>query len=149
MALPTVLEKLQYNNEKNILIQGLPSSLEKQFVKLNFAKSVTPLLRNRRIDFAIVFSVNKTQLIGILNDVVPAMNDGVDIWVSYPKITSKIVTDLHRDNDWSCLAQYGYSCHCNVELDTVWMATRFKKSDVEVAMKPAGVKVKKSSLQSV
>jgi hypothetical protein len=43
MALQTVIEKLQYNNEKNVLIQGLPSSVEKQFVKLSFAKSVTPL----------------------------------------------------------------------------------------------------------
>ena len=48
MALQTVIEKLQYNNEKNVLIQGLPSSVEKQFVKLSFAKSVTPLLRTKK-----------------------------------------------------------------------------------------------------
>ena len=59
MALETVLEKLQLKDEKNILVQGLPSSIEKQFIKLNFAKSVTPLLRSRRIDFALVFAVAK------------------------------------------------------------------------------------------
>ena len=40
----TVFEKLQLNDEKNLLIQGLPSSIEKQFAKASFSKSVTPLL---------------------------------------------------------------------------------------------------------
>ena len=43
----TILEKLQLKNEKNILIQGLPSSIEKQFNKLSFAKNLTPLLRTK------------------------------------------------------------------------------------------------------
>jgi len=34
----TLLEKLQLADEKNLLIQGLPSSIEKQFSKLSFAK---------------------------------------------------------------------------------------------------------------
>ena len=66
MALLTVIEKLNITNEKNILIQGLPSSLEKQFVKLPYAKSVTPLLKSRKIDFALVFAINRTQLKNIL-----------------------------------------------------------------------------------
>ena len=48
MALPTVLEKLQIKDEKNFLIQGLPSSIEKPFSKMNYAKSVTPLLRTKK-----------------------------------------------------------------------------------------------------
>ena len=48
----TLLEKLQLKDERNLLIQGLPSSIEKQFVKLAFAKNLTPLLKSRRIDFA-------------------------------------------------------------------------------------------------
>jgi hypothetical protein len=38
----TLLEKLQLKDEKNLLIQGLPSAIEKQFVKLAFAKNLTP-----------------------------------------------------------------------------------------------------------
>jgi hypothetical protein len=65
MALPTVFEKLQYNNEKNLLIQGLPSSVEKQFAKITFAKSVTPLLRVKKIEFALIFAFSKKQLTDI------------------------------------------------------------------------------------
>lgn len=144
MALPTVLEKLQYQNEKNILVQGLPSSLEKQFSKISFAKSVTPLLRSRRIEFAVVFAVNKTQLANILSDVVPAMANGVSIWVAYPKPASKIASDLIRDNNWDCLGKYGYSTETEVDLDNVWTAMRFMKSGIEVAMeaKSKGSRIK-------
>ena len=45
----TLFEKLQLKNEKNLLVQGLPSTIEKQFVKLSFAKNVTPLLKIRKI----------------------------------------------------------------------------------------------------
>jgi len=31
----SVFEKLQLNEEKNLLVQGLPSSIEKQFAKLS------------------------------------------------------------------------------------------------------------------
>ena len=68
----TVFEKLQLADEKNLLIQGLPSSIEKQFSKLSFAKNMTPLLKNRKIDFALVFAVNECQLNGILKEVMPS-----------------------------------------------------------------------------
>ena len=60
--LPTLFEKLQLKNEKNLLIQGLPSTIEKQFAKLSFAKNVTPLIKIRKIDFALIFALNQTQL---------------------------------------------------------------------------------------
>ncbi|MCZ2460513.1 MAG: hypothetical protein LC128_12915 [Chitinophagales bacterium] len=125
----TLFEKLQYADEKNLLIQGLPSSIEKQFHKLSFAKNVTPLLRSRKIDFALIFAVNVNQLHGILNDVMPALKEDSKFWVAYPKVTSKIVTDLNRDCSWERLTNAGYECIHRVELDHVWVATRFEKSD--------------------
>lgn len=132
MALETVFEKLQLGNEKNILIQGLPSSVEKHFAKLTFCKSVTPLLRSRRIDFALVFAVSRKQLTDIVNDVAPALNDDGKFWVAYPKVSSKIASDLCRDENWNMIACHGYEPECQVVLDNVWSAMRFKK----VALQP-------------
>ena len=115
----------------NLLIQGLPSSIEKQFLKLSFAKSVTPLLRNRGIDFALVFAVNKKQLYGILNDVVPALGSDACFWIAYPKVTSKIASDLTRDANWYCLSEYMLESMHKVDLDTVWSAMRFCKESAK------------------
>src|SRR5687768_6985003 len=101
----TIFEKLQLKNEKTLLIQGLPSSIEKQFNKLSFAKNLTPLLRSRKIDFALVFAVNENQLNTILGDIMPAMKDESKLWVAYPKVTSKIVTDLNRVGCWQRLTE--------------------------------------------
>jgi hypothetical protein len=98
-----LLEKLQLKEEKNLLIQGMPSSIEKQFAKLSFSKNVTPLLRSKRIDFALVFAVNECQLNGIVREVLPALHSDSKFWVAYPKISSKIATDLNRECSWECL----------------------------------------------
>ena len=103
----TLFEKLQLADEKNLLIQGLPSSIEKQFNKLSFAKNMTPLLRNRKIDFALVFAVSENQLNGILKDVMPSLKEDSKFWVAYPKVTSKIVTDLNRERSWNRLTHDG------------------------------------------
>lgn len=123
----TLFEKLQLADEKNLLIQGLPSSIEKQFNKLSFAKNVTPLLKSRKIDFALVFAVNENQLNGILSDIMPALKEDTKFWVAYPKVSSKIVTDLNRESSWNRLTSAGYETTIRVELDHVWSAMQFTK----------------------
>jgi hypothetical protein len=122
-----LLEKLQLKDEKNLLIQGLPSSIEKQFSKLSFAKNVTPLLKARKIDFALVFAINEKQLNGILHDVIPALQKQGKLWVSYPKKTSKIVTDLDKEGGWFVMQKNEYESIKQIALDHVWTAVRFKK----------------------
>ena len=126
----TIFEKLQLTNEKTILIQGLPSSIEKQFSKLSFAKNLTPLLRSRKIDFALIFAVSEHQLNGILQDIMPAMKEETKLWVAYPKVASKIVTDLNRESSWHKLTNAGYESCDQVTLDHVWVAANFKRSEL-------------------
>lgn len=125
----TIFEKLQLKNEKTILIQGLPSSIEKQFAKLSFAKNLTPLLRSRKIDFALIFAVSESQLCGIFRDILPALKDETKFWVAYPKSTSKIVTNLNRESSWQELLNAGYESGENVPLDHVWVAVNFRKTE--------------------
>lgn len=125
----TILEKLQLKEERNLLIQGLPSTIEKQFIKLSFAKNITPLLKVKKIDFALVFAISKNQLLDILKDVLPALNENAKLWIAYPKLTSKIVSDLSRDCNWECVAQLGYEAVRMISLDHVWCAMRFKKAE--------------------
>jgi hypothetical protein len=136
----TLVEKLQLSEEKNLLIQGLPSSIEKQFAKLAFAKSLTPLLKTKKIDFALVFAVNERQLTGIVSEVLPALGEDAKFWVAYPKLASKIATTLNRDCSWECIRGKGYETVRSVALDHVWTALRFKKEEHAVVLKRAEVR---------
>lgn len=131
----TLFEKLQLKNEKNLLVQGLPSTIEKQFVKLSFAKNVTPLLRIRKIDFALIFALNQKQLNDILKEVFPALHNDAKLWIAFPKVTSKIVSDLNRCCTWEYLRSEGYESNEEVVLDYVWSALQFRKAEVK-AVKP-------------
>jgi len=131
----TLLEKLQLNDERNLLIQGLPSSIEKQFVKLAFAKCLTPLLKSKKIDFALIFAINEQQLKGIVQEVLPALRADGKFWVAYPKPGSKIATTLTRDCSWGCITGAGYEIVRDVPLDHCWTAVRFKKAASPVSFR--------------
>jgi hypothetical protein len=145
----TLLEKLQYKDERNLLIQGLPSSIEKQFVKLAFAKNLSPLLKARKIDFALVFAVNEQQLAGIVRELLPALQRDAKFWVAYPKVGSKIATTLNRDCSWCCITGAGFEPMRDAAIDHVWTAIRFRRTDAvrvlakaairEAALETAGV----------
>ena len=74
MSSQTLLEKLQLNEEKNLLLQGLPLAIEKQFIKYSFSKNVTPLLKSKKIDFALIFAFSQKQLKEIIKEVIPALH---------------------------------------------------------------------------
>jgi len=151
--LPTLFEKLQLKDEKNLLIQGLPSTIEKQFAKLSFAKNVTPLLKIRKIDFALIFALNQAQLNGILAEVLPALQPHAKLWIAFPKLTSKIVSDLNRDCTWNYLRKHGFESETQVILDYVWSALQFKKppvtEDKRKGLKEIPIRGKRKSLQVV
>ncbi len=136
----SLVEKLQITNEKNFLIQGLPSSIEKQFIKLSYSKNVTPLLRIRKIDFALIFAINCNQLNGILKDVIPNLSNAGKLWVAYPKTASKIASDLNRDCNWEILVENNFESIVEVPLDHVWSALKFKKRELIAEEKISEVK---------
>lgn len=141
----TMFEKLELKDEKNLLIQGLPSTIEKQFVKLSFSKNLTPLLKLRKIDFALVFAVNQKQLNDILSEVLPSLQINSKLWVAYPKLTSKIASDLNRDCTWYYLQENGFEQTNEVILDYCWSAIRFTKvANAKSALDPIDLKKKKS-----
>ncbi len=143
----TLFEKLQLEDEKNLLIQGLPSTIEKQFSKLSFSKNVTPLLKTRKIDFALVFALNSKQLHKILSEVCPALHAESKLWVAFPKATSKITSDLNRDCTWEYLTKEGFESGEKVGLDYVWSALRFTKSECfeGVSNSSSSLKIKSSA----
>lgn len=141
----TLFEKLQLEDEKNLLIQGLPSTIEKQFSKLSFSKNVTQLLKIRKVDFALVFALNSHQLRNIFNDLSPALRDETKLWIAYPKQASKIVSDLNRHGSWDFLIENGYESGEIVTLDYVWSAQRFSKVIEEVKPKATSKVVRMKS----
>jgi hypothetical protein len=149
MSQQSLFEKLQLKDEKNLLIQGIPSSIEKQFSKLSFSKNVTPLLKTKKIDFALVFAINQNQLCNILNELFAALHEDSKLWIAYPKATSKIASDLNRDCSWQVLSDKDYEAIRQVAIDHVWTAMRFKKVDSIPNRSRAFAEIKKPEIKGI
>lgn len=139
----TLFEKLQLGDEKNLLIQGLPSTIEKQFSKLSFSKSLTQLLKIRKIDFALIFALNSNQLKNIFAEVCPALHDDTKLWIAFPRQTSKIASDLNRSGSWDFLEKQGFETGEKVVLDYVWSAQRFTRAEICESIKTKNAVSKK------
>jgi hypothetical protein len=50
------------------------------------------------------------------------------VWVTYPKGTSGVATDLNRDIIWSKAKELGMEAVANFSVDDVWSALRLKTS---------------------
>jgi hypothetical protein len=50
------------------------------------------------------------------------------VWFAYPKKTSKLRTDIHRDAGWDALTSAGWEGVAMVAIDETWSALRFRPS---------------------
>ena len=58
-----------------------------------------------------------------------AMAPNASLWIAYPKIASKIETDLTRDRGWEAVTNEGWQVVSLVAIDATWSALRFKKDE--------------------
>ena len=88
--------------------------------------------------------MNYNQLSSILKEVFTALDVKSKLWIAYPKVTSKIASDLNRDCSWQLLSESDFEAVDQVALDHVWTAMLFKKATSESS--PSVLKVKPKSL---
>ena len=77
-------------------------------------------------DIVQVFALDRAALdreIGAAHD---ALAPGGRLWVSYPKGSSKVPTDLSRDGFWEALGHLGLRPVTQVSVDDTWSALRFR-----------------------
>ena len=80
-------------------------------------------------DFVHVFVVNSDELEELMPTALDAVVfDGL-LWVSYPKGSSGVETDLNRDILWEKLLSKGIRPVTQVSIDEVWSAIRFRPTE--------------------
>ena len=78
------------------------------------------------LDFVHLFVKNTAELENLGPTAIKAVKyDGL-LWISYPKQSSKVETDLTRDVGWEIMAEAGLRPVTQVSIDDVWSALRFR-----------------------
>jgi hypothetical protein len=77
-----------------------------------------------------LFVMNSAALATDLEIINPLLKADTIIWVSYPKKSSGIESDLEMTGSWNELAKYGLTVVAAAAINETWTAVRLKRADL-------------------
>jgi hypothetical protein len=81
------------------------------------------------VDFVHLFARDQSELDAFIEQALQSVKyDGL-LWISYPKGSAKVETDLNRDIIWERLKEHGIRPVTQVSLNTTWSAMRFRPTE--------------------
>jgi hypothetical protein len=128
MADQALLKKLGIKSNQRLLVLNAPAGYLDRLKPLPEGVSLAGIPEGI-FDSVHLFVTNQAELErdfpGALKVVKP---DGL-LWIAYPKRSSKIETDLTRDEGWAAVSQVGWEGVAMISVDEVWSAVRFKPAE--------------------
>lgn len=107
--MPSIFEKLNLKDQREILVVNAPPSFESQLTTLTNVSVVRDPKKSKTIHFALAFATRQSD-VDALSTVLAAKADGdALLWFAYPKGTSRNYTcDFNRDTGWRVLKRLGF-----------------------------------------
>jgi Bacteriocin-protection, YdeI or OmpD-Associated len=101
----SISDKLKIKAKDNLLTINAPSNFKKGLKGLPAGVKITDT--GKTYNQVHWFVLNKAQMEKEMSRVMKLLKPEVIVWVYYPKVSSKIQTDLTRDKGWDCLLAEG------------------------------------------
>jgi hypothetical protein len=128
MSTKPVYEKLRMVEGISVLVLNSPGDYEEIIGALpeyiEFRTSPT-----EEVDFVHLFAMNRAELDKYIAVAIESIKyDGL-LWVSYPKGSSGVETDINRDRIWEHLKQKDIRPVTQISINETWSALRFRPKD--------------------
>lgn len=88
-----------------------------------------------KFDFIHLFAKNKAEVDEMGPAVVEAVKPEGVLWISYPKGSSKIKSDISRDKGWDSIKAKGFQGVSLISVDETWSAMRFRPIELSKSKK--------------
>ena len=123
-------KKLRIQADQQVLILNAPEGFIDSLGPLPNGAELVDSTGPQRCNYVHVFVKNSQQYAELGPVATTAVkHDGI-LWVSYPKKSSGVETDLSRDAMWDLLGEIGWRPVSQVSIDTVWSAVRFRPNEL-------------------
>lgn len=119
-----IIKKFRFKDKGVVL--NAPSSLEKEFVLLDFKTTLDQDVKNTN---TLVFINNNTEYLDFLKNKLSHIAFDSVLWFAYPKESSKIKTDINRDTIRVTGETFGITTVTAISIDNTWSALRFRPLD--------------------
>ena len=124
----TVAQKLFIRENYEVLLLDGPSGYRKTLGKLPVGVTVSTRATGK-FDLIQFFVTSAKELQQRLPKLKSKLQPGGLLWVTYPKGSSKIDSDINRDSIYNFAATVGLQGVAMIAVDDDWSAFRFKKID--------------------
>jgi hypothetical protein len=125
MADSSLVKRLGIKSGQQIIILNAPSGYIEQLGALPSNVDRADEL-DGSFNVVHLFVKNRAELAEYAPMAIPAVRPGGILWISYPKRSSKVVTDITRDNGWGVVHDAGLAGVAQIAIDEVWSALRFR-----------------------
>lgn len=130
-----LVKKLKMQNGQRVLIMNAPDG---------YIERVTPLSNESQMDqqpsgeydFVHLFVTSIEELNMLGPSAVKAIKQDGLLWISYPKKSSKIKTDLNRDSGWETIHEAGFEGIALISIDDTWSSMRFRPAGLVRSTSP-------------
>jgi len=121
MSEKPIAERLQVKNGRRLAVIGAPATTDPEIGVQEFRTSPD------RADVVLVFAKDSVALKASLPNTLAVIRDEAILWLAYPKLTSPLAGDLHRDVIRAAVPSYGLNTVSQIAIDTDWSALRLKR----------------------
>ncbi|GAA4859225.1 YdeI/OmpD-associated family protein [Paenibacillus vulneris] len=130
-----LVKKLKLQNAERILIMNAPDGYLERISPLPDDTSLD-LQPSGEYDFVHLFASNVDELNALGPEAAKAVKQDGLFWISYPKKSSKIKTDLNRDSGWETIHGAGFEGIALISIDDTWSAMRFRPAELVQSTSP-------------
>jgi predicted SnoaL-like aldol condensation-catalyzing enzyme len=121
----SIVKKLGLKPGMHALILGAPSGYMDSLAPLPDGVAVSMSLGNAH-EFVQFFATKKSEITKSAKKLLQSAAPGALVWVTYPKKTSNLDSDLSREEVWAAMEGTGWRPVSQIAIDDVWSALRFR-----------------------
>ncbi len=125
MTISGVAKKLGIKAGMHVLVLGAPSGYLNSVAPLPEGVTVSEQIGGTH-QFVQLFATRKAEIQKSASRLLKHSAPGALVWITYPKKTSGVDSDLSRETVWAAMEGTGWRPVSQIAIDQVWSALRFR-----------------------
>jgi hypothetical protein len=124
----SLIKKLGIKPKQRFIILNAPEGYSEQIgnVLPVEIELITAQASDGKFDVVFQFVHNKAEVVKDIPLAIEMVKPGGRLWISYPKQSSKIPTDINRDILWKIFPNDEWRPVTQISIDEIWSALRFR-----------------------
>jgi hypothetical protein len=123
-----IVKKLGLKPGMRALVVAAPSGYVRSLAPLPEGIAVSETIGGTN-DFVQIFATRRSEIEKSAKKLLQSSVPGALVWITYPKKTSGMDSDLSREEVWAAMEGTGWRPVAQIAIDDVWSALRFRPEE--------------------